>query len=106
MKVLSVTLLIGLLAGLLVTSVCFNVFLYKNFAPQFREHVFIEKNWNHLSTIIFEGGSVIDGVILEENDETVTIRFFDGTTDFKKSEISHIVRDSYKDYKQKQVPGR
>lgn len=85
-----------ILVGLLAVSAYFNLFLYNNFAPQFREHVFIEKNRNHLSTIVFTGGSVIDGVILSEDDAIVTVRFFGGTTDFKKSEIGHIVRDSYK----------
>lgn len=96
---------------LLCSSVGLNVHLYRRpnlnvsnlSGKELKEKQFFDENRNDIDTLVFKGGSTEEGVVMHETPTSVLFKFVDGTTEYNRSDIEHILYDTYRKDSQNDV---
>lgn len=83
--------LITVLVLLSVASLGLNFYFVTSFAPELREKRFIDAHRDEIDLFILRDGSMLQGVIIDENENNMAVQLSVGTTLFRRSEIRKLI---------------
>lgn len=100
------TLLIAGLVLLSILSVGYNAYLYTSFSSELREKRFFDANKSEIDLLMLRDGSTLEGVIVDESNGEIVLKFVSGTTIFKKGELRKITYNVYTPQPKEERPGQ
>ncbi len=104
-KLLCFLFVMGLIVLTLV-SLGFNAYLYLSFSSELREKKFFDANRNEIDLLMLRDGTTFEGVIADESNGDLVIKFATGTAIFKKTELRKITRNAYTPQAKEEKPGQ